>query len=207
MTSRKKKSSDGIPITDRTAEVLRFLTAGDEGAARQKHNGGPWRVVREYLEVKEQEVRKLNRGAFAGFDAILAPTAERLEGLQRDVAHLLSTASRTNLASWTEHIATNPPSAEMIAFLLVYYEREVTAAGERAVQRQESARTEGARQANLAKAKEGKTMLARAAKALEAIRQSGGDMRARHIAGEIASRLGCNPATVRMARDRILKLK
>ena len=128
------KSVAGIPVSDRSADVIRFLTNAEGDA-------GPRKVVRQYLEVEERRTRARHHGKnFAGFDAALAPVADRLEALQAEVSGLREKSRDTNLSDWGRFVAAKPPSAAAIALLLVAYDRDVRTSGEAAVRaRQESA--------------------------------------------------------------------
>lgn len=128
------KFSPAIPISDRSGEVLRFLTSADG-------DDGPRKVVRQHLEAEERRTRNQHHGQrFGGFDAALAPLADRLEALQAEVNGLREKSQDTNLSDWGRFVAAKPPSAAAIALLLVAYDRDVRTSGEAAVRaRQESA--------------------------------------------------------------------
>ncbi len=111
-----------IRISDRTAEVLRFMT-GAEG------DDGPRRVIRQYLEVEERRTRNERQGErIAGFDARLAPVADVLERLGSEVSELITTSRTTNLQAWEAFMGNRPPSAAAVALLLVGHSRGSRAA-------------------------------------------------------------------------------
>lgn len=200
MTTRKQKPIEGIPISDRTGDVVRFLTAS-EG------DDGPRKVVRQYLELEELKTRNQRSKTFTGFDARLAPLADKLESLQREVDELIATSRGTNLRLWEDFVRSKPPSAAAIALMLVFYDRELRVEGVKAVQAKERARTTRAREVIVAKAAAGETFQARATEILKAIRQRGDSVMDRNVAKQIAERLGCDAATVRNARNALLKRK
>jgi len=186
---RDGQAQAGIKISDMAAVPLEYLFEANS-------SNGPRLLLRQLLEDKHRQ----NVSRKEGIGALL-------QEARREIDELEHAANTSNIWTWRNYVKANPPSAEAIALMLDIHEKRVQSEGARAVGVKERARTEKATAAIKAKADKGNTLEARAHAELETRRKNGDNIMGRSVAGEIANRLGCDPATVRNARKKLLTPK
>ena len=163
-------------------------------------------AVRKMLE--EEHIRTRDGTRYLAIDDAIAPLAVALEKLDSEVMRLQAKlVEGESTDAWRQDVNDHPPSAEVIALLLVRRGNDIRADAAAKATEKDRARTSRALDANKEKINDGKTKYAMATKQLEVMKRAGQNVMAPHVAGQIAKRVGCAPRTVRTAREDFLARK
>ncbi|MEQ1683479.1 MAG: hypothetical protein ABL916_07495 [Burkholderiaceae bacterium] len=195
---KKPRTAAGIPVTSRTAGVLAFMAGG-------KIDGSEM-AVRKMLE--EEHIRTRDGTRYLGIEDAIAPLAVALEKLDSEVMRLQAKlVEGESTDAFRQYVDDHPPSAEVIALLLVRRGNDIRADAAAKATEKDRARTRQALVSNTKKVNDGKTKYAMATKQLEGMKRNGENVMDSHVAGQIAKSVGCAPKTVRTARTAFLARK
>jgi len=120
----------GIEVSDSTAPALRLLMLGHG-------NSGHHRVLQQLMEQEYLKTRTLRSQSLE--DDLAAPAA-LLARLTAEVEVLVVQLGSGSLQQWRDYISAHPPSADLLALLLLERERSKQAELEAAAERAASAR-------------------------------------------------------------------